>query len=176
MPWFLAGLFLLSLIHIPYALLTSLRSRWLDIGRFSFLSFFFFLCVLWTAANERDLYPLILTFNLTFQLNNITYMECGGHWVRINMLRVTPILIKKKNSKWGRFDCLANKGFIYCIAKISRRLQWESRINRFFFECWILLDKLEKNSWFNRFTLLMGQRQKRWLKLIRKLHKLPIFY
>ena len=101
-----------------------------------FLSFFFFLCVLWTAANERDLYPLILTFNLTFQLNNITYMECGGHWVRINMLRVTPILIKKKNSKWGRFDCLANKRFIYCIAKRSRRLQWESRINLFFF--WVL--------------------------------------
>ena len=108
--------------------------------------FFFFLCVLWTAANERDFYPLILTFNLTFQLNNITYMECGGHWVRINMLRVTPILIKKQNSKWGRFDCLANKGFIYCIAKRSRRLQWESRINRFFLSAGYYLTNWKKTA------------------------------
>ena len=98
-----------------------------------FLFFFFFLCVLWTAANERDLYPLILTFNLTFQLNNITYMECGGHWVRINMLRVF----------W------------------APDITWQIG---------------KKNSWFNRFTLLMGKRQKHWLKLIRKLHKLPIFF
>ena len=33
----------------------------------------------------------------------------------------------------------------------------------------------KKSSWFDRFTLLMGKRQKRRLKLIRKLHKLPIF-
>ena len=39
-----------------------------------------------------------------------------------------------------------------------------------------LFDKLKKKSWYNRFTLLMGKRQKHWLKLIRKLYKLPIFF
>ena len=107
-------------------------------------------------------------------MDNITHIECRGHWVRIKMLRLTPKLILK-SYKWGRFDWLINKRFIYCIVKGSRRLQRESRMNCLCSSAWKLFGKLKK-SWFNRFALLMGKRQKRWLKLIRKLHKLPIFF
>ena len=47
----------------------------------------------------------------------------------------------------------------------------------FVFERWEITWQIEKKiCWFDRFTMLIGERQKRRLKLIRKLHKLPIFY
>lgn len=47
----------------------------------------------------------------------------------------------------------------------------------FVFERWEITWQIEKKiCWFDSFTMLIGERQKRRLKLIRKLHKLPIFY
>ena len=45
----------------------------------------------------------------------------------------------------------------------------------FVFECWEPTRQIEKKSWFDRFAMFMGKRQKLLLKLIRKLHKLQFF-
>ena len=46
----------------------------------------------------------------------------------------------------------------------------------FIFERWEITWKIKKTCWSDRFTMLMGERLKRRLKLIKKLLKLPIFF
>ena len=91
------------------------------------------------------------------------------------MLRVTTILMKKQIINKGALTVWPIKDLLLYDKKISPTTM-RIKNDLFVFERWEITWQIEKKiCWFDSFTMLIGERQKRRLKLIRKLHKLPIF-